>query len=72
MVEGTMKLTLPPIVAFDNSAVLTGLELFSALTPALKRRAIVNRRSAAQGKTCAKVSLVPTEQVGGSPTFPIV
>jgi hypothetical protein len=37
--------------------------------PALKRRAIANRRAAAQGKTWAEVTVVPSEQVGISPTF---
>jgi hypothetical protein len=64
-----MKLTPPPIVAFKNSAVPAGLESFSALIPALKRRAIVNRRSAAQGRMWGGVTVVPSEQVGTSPTF---
>ena len=51
-----------PNAAFKNSVVPTGLESFFVLDPALKRRAIIDRHSAAQGKMWGGLTVVPREQ----------
>jgi len=49
--------------------LLAELELFASQTHGLSPWATLGRRSAAQGKTWAGVTVVPSEQIGLSPTF---